>query len=295
MRSLLALLFAAVLAACEAPQHAVLAGTPSGPWREQIVWVPYDRQFGGTRHLFARLCRPATEREARVVVFAHGTPPDPSVRPTMKPLSCESEAAQWFLKRGYMVLAAMRTGFGQTGGDYAEQSMPCGRMDYVRSGRDTARQIAAAVDYATSLPGARPTGAIVVGQSAGGWGAVAYNAMPHPKVDAIVSMAGGRGGHMGGRANDNCRPEQLALAAGTFGAEAATPMLWIYTANDSFFAPPLASSMHANFAQAGGQARFVQLGPFANDGHGLFLGRGGSAIWGPLLARYLNERGIVAR
>lgn len=295
MRRLLTLLCLTLFAACEAPPPQALAGTPSGPWREQIVWVPYTQQNGAAHLLYARLCRPASDREARVVVIAHGTPADQTVRPTMKPVACDGEAAQWFLKRGYMVIAAMRAGYGATGGTYAENSAPCGAADFVRSGRETARQIAAVADYATTLPGARPTGAIVVGQSAGGWGAVAFNAMPHPRVAAIVSMAGGRGGHMGGRANDNCRPDQMALAAGTFGAGATTPMLWVYTANDSFFAPAIASAMHAAFTKAGGQARFHQLGPFSTDGHTLFQGRGGSAIWGALMERYLAERGIGDR
>ncbi|MEI7714298.1 MAG: hypothetical protein WCI94_22920 [Rhodospirillales bacterium] len=292
MKRFLVLLLLTGLAACEGPRQDALASTPTGVWREQIVWVPYDRQFGGIHYLFARLCRPASDREARVVVYAHGTPSDPSIRPTMKPLTCESEAAQWFLKRGHIVVAAMRTGYGQSAGSYAENSSPCETVDFIRAGRETARQIAAVVNFATALPGARPTGAIVVGQSAGGWGAVAYDAMPHPKVAAMVSMAGGRGGHMGGRANDNCRPDRLAAAAGAFGAEATTPMLWIYTENDSYFAPPIASAMYAAFAKAGGAAKFLQLRPFASDGHGLFLGRGGSTIWGPAIERYLAERGI---
>ncbi len=295
MKRLLTLLFLTVLAACETPPAQAIAGTSTGPWREQIVWVPYTEQNGANHLLFGRLCRPASDREARVVVIAHGTPPDANVRPTMKPVACESEAAQWFLKRGTLVIAAMRVGYGQTGGVYAENSYPCGAADFVRAGRETARQIAAVVDFATALPGARPTGAIVVGQSAGGWGAVAFDAMSHPRVAAIVSMAGGRGGHMGGVANHNCRPDQMALAAGTFGASATTPMLWVYTANDSFFEPVIASAMQAAFTRAGGQVRFYQLSPFASDGHTLFLGRGGSTIWGPLMERYLAERGIGDR
>jgi hypothetical protein len=34
----------------------------------------------------------------------------------------------------------------------------------------------------------------------------------------------------------NCKPERLAEAAGSFGASATTPMLWIYAANERFSA-----------------------------------------------------------
>jgi dienelactone hydrolase len=152
--------------------------------------------------------------------------------------------------------------------------------------------MAAAIDAATRLPGVRPDGVILVGQSAGGWGAVAFDSQPHPKVAAIISMAGGRGGHHNDEPNNVCRPDQLTAAAGVLGAQATTPMLWIYTANDSFFAPPLAAAMHAQFTAAGGQAELHQIGPFGADGHQLFFGRGGSAVWGPLVAAYLTRMNV---
>lgn len=256
----------------------------------EVVSVPYTDEFGVAHRLYANLCRPEPGRDARVVVFAHGAPPDASVRPRMQPLSCGVEAAQWFVRRGYIVIAAMRLGYGPTGGPYPESAGRCSAEEYVRSGRETARQIAATVDFAIALPGAQRTNAIVVGQSAGGWGAIAFDSLPHPNVSAVVSMAGGRGGHYNGLANSNCRPDQLAVAAGMLGAGATTPMMWVYTANDSFFDPALASSMYAAFSRAGGKAEFHQLAAFGNDGHGLFLGGGGSAIWGPLMERYLSSR-----
>ena len=139
----------------------------------------------------------------------------------------------------------------------------------------------------TQLPGGRPDGVILIGQSAGGWGVVAYDSQPHPKVAALISMAGGRGGHEDNQPNQNCRPDALAAAAGVFGAHASTPMLWIYTANDSFFAPPIAAALPDSFVEAGGQAELHQLDPFGSDGHALFFSQGGSAIWGPLVAAHL--------
>jgi dienelactone hydrolase len=158
----------------------------------------------------------------------------------------------------------------------------------VHAGLETARDIDAVVAFATALPFVRDTDAIVVGQSAGGWGTIAYAAIPHPKVSAFVVMAGGRGGHEHDVANANCRPELLVAAAGRFGATARTPMLWIYAANDSYFAPELARAMWRAFTAAGGRADLEQPGPFGADGHRLFFGPGGSAVWGPMLEKYLG-------
>jgi hypothetical protein len=109
----------------------------------------------------------------------------------------------------------------------------------------------------------------------------------------MVSMAGGRGSHQHNVPNLICRPEELIRAAGMFGATASTPMLWVYASNDSFFAPDVASGMYAAFSRAGGKAELLQLGDYGDDGHRLFFGRGGSAIWGPLMERYLASRGAT--
>jgi dienelactone hydrolase len=170
--------------------------------------------------------------------------------------------------------------------------VPCdqGTRDYARNGLVTAADIAATVDYAATLPFARPTGMVLVGQSAGGWGAIAYDSLTHPRVSAIVNFAGGNGGHFHETPGSNCQPEQLESAAGALARGATTPMIWFYTANDSFFSPAIASAMYAAYAQNGGRAEFVQLGAFGEDGHRLFTGAGGSAIWGPLVERYLASR-----
>jgi len=269
-------------------------GEPSGPWREQIHWVPATGAFGLTHLLYTRICRPSGDKRARVVLINHGLPPDAPVRATMQPTKCESEAAQWFLTRGYLVVAGMRRGYGETGGIWAEGHGPaCSADGYAHAGKEGARDIDALANYATALPYAQPDGVVVVGHSAGGWATDAYDSLPHPKVIAMVSMAGGHGGHHLNTANLICQPTELERAAGIFGATATTPMLWVYAANDSFFAPDVALAMHAAFTGAGGKAELIQTGPFDADGHRLFFGRGGSAIWGPMVERYLASRGAA--
>ncbi len=267
------------------------AGEPSGPWREQIHWVPMRDTLGLSHLLYTRVCRPRRDTPARLVLLNHGSPPNSSERPSMRATTCEGEAAQWFLARGYIVVSGLRRGYGETGGAWAEDfGQACAADGYARAGKESARDIDALVTYATALPYAKPDGAVVVGQSAGGWAADAYNSLPHPKVIAFVSMAGGRGSHQHNVPNLICQPDQLIRAAGMFGATASTPMLWVYAANDTFFSPDVAVAMHAAFTRAGGKAELIQPGPFDTDGHRLFFGKGGSAIWGPIMERYLASR-----
>jgi len=267
---------------------ALCAAAPaSGEWRQQIHWIPMRDGAGAVRLLYSQVCRPKTEAPARLVVISHGSPPVAADRLTMRPAACSSEAVRWFLERGFVTVQAMRRGYGDTGGSYDESSGTCSAADYEASGRESARDIAAVVDYAAALPYARRDGVVLVGQSAGGWATLAMAARNDPRVAAYVDMAGGRGGHVHLQANANCRPDQLALAAGRFGASARAPMLWVFAANDSYFAPDIVQAMYAAFTAAGGRADLHQLAPFGTDGHRLFWGRGGSKIWGPLVERTL--------
>jgi len=265
------------------------------PVREQLAEIPVKDSSGETVRLRARICLPADSAPATLVLINHGSGQNDADRLKMQLGRCDHEAAQWFLRRGFVVAFVLRRGFGQSGGPWAEAPGPCNTPDFRRAGLATAEDLDATIKALSSLPFVKASGAVVVGQSAGGWGTIAYDSIAHPNVAAFVVMAGGRGGHRNHRAHENCRPDLLAQVAGQFGRTAPTPMLWIYAANDSYFAPPIARAMWREFTAAGGRADFAALGPFGEDGHHLFFGAGGSLIWGPLIERYLAERGVTAK
>jgi dienelactone hydrolase len=272
----------------------VVAAAGEADPREEIHSVSVAEAGGRVVQIQTRFCRPARDEPTTLVIINHGSPPHAADRPKMRIGSCQQEAAQWFLSRGYVVAFPLRRGYGEAGGAWAEDTGGCPAPDYVRGGLETARDIDAVVNYAADLPFIRHVGAVVVGQSAGGWGAIAYHSVPHPKVAAFVVVAGGRGGHMHDQRNSNCRPDLLADAAGHFGKTATTPMMWIYKQNDTYFAPPIARALWHSFTRAGGEADLEQPGPYGEDGHHLFFGPQGSTVWGPLVERYLTGRGISA-
>lgn len=269
----LTLLF--LLAAC-AP------GTLSAADGEMLP-IPVTQANGSRVEIQARLCLPEGGARRPLVLINHGSPPNAARRPSMTPASCQAEAVRFFLARGHAVAMPMRRGYGPSGGNWAEGFGPCNAPDYVRAGLEAARDMRAAIATLAARPDVPAGPVLVVGQSAGGWGAIALASQNPPEVAGYVNMAGGRGGHVDNIPNLNCAPDRLVEAAGRYGATARAPMLWVYTANDSYFAPELARRMHAAFTAAGGQARFVAAPPFGTDGHGLFFGRGGSAVWGPLV------------
>ncbi|HYF07684.1 MAG TPA: hypothetical protein VD970_08685 [Acetobacteraceae bacterium] len=271
-------------------------GPPQGRYQDQLHRLPVAQADGSTRLILMRLCRPPREGPAPLVVINHGSPGQAAARQGMRPGSCESAAVQWFLARGYAAALPLRRGYGTDGGTWPESYGRCERPDFVGGGRETARDIAATISYARTLPEIRrDVGALVVGQSAGGWGAVALGSTWAEGVAGLVNFAGGRAGRIAGVPNANCRPDLLVAAARQFGATArGLPMLWIYAANDSFFAPEQVARMHAAYVGAGGRAELHALGPFGQDGHALFGARAGAAIWGPILLAYMRARGLPA-
>ncbi len=281
-------LFAAVIllavSGCAAPKvqpSAVLLPTPDG----MPISIPLN-----TGALAARLCWPASPGRHRVVVINHGSPSSPALRATMQPTRCDTEAALWFTRRGFLVVFPMRRGFGASTGPVDEDTGACVAPDYLRSAQQGARDINVVLRFVTALPYAQPNHAIVIGQSTGGWAAIGAASLPTPLASVYISFAGGRGAHAYLTPPRNCRPDLLIAAAARLGATATTPMLWITAQNDHFFPPDLMQSLHDAYLQAGGRGQLAITPPIGDEGHFLFYAPGGSEIWGPILNRYLSAQ-----
>jgi pimeloyl-ACP methyl ester carboxylesterase len=256
---------------------------------EQTVRIPVN---GSPLGMLTRLCFPTVggkvPRQSRLVVINHGSPANASDRVSVAPWKCSSQAASFFLQRGYSVAFPVRRGYGQTGGAWVEAFGSCDSADFVSGGLATASDIASAVDFLHTFPGISPFDSLVVGHSAGGFGTIAYASLRPKGVSALINVAGGRGGHAGSAEDEStCSPRRLAEAAGRFGRTARLPMLWLYADNDGFFSPDLVDSMYSAFTGSGGVADLQTVEAYASDGHLLF-GGGGVNVWGPIFDSFLH-------
>ncbi|MFI5000471.1 MAG: alpha/beta hydrolase family protein [Reyranellales bacterium] len=281
------LLVAALVGLLILPANAQTAG-PQGAegakMREQEWRIP---AAGGSLLMDATVFRPPGEARAPLVVMNHGSPADGSQRPRMvRPQY--TALSSFFVSRGYVVVLPLRRGYGATGGFWAENYGYCSNPDFAGAGLQTAADIKAAIDYMRTQPFVLPDRTIVVGQSAGGWGALAMSSLNPPGVPALIDFAGGRGGHIPGVGN--CEPSALVRAAGKYGATARVPLLWITAENDSFFEPKLVKRMVDAYTGAGGQAVHRALGPFGKEGHNLASSDSGAPIWQPLVAEFLKGK-----
>ena len=143
------------------------------------------------------------------------------------------------------------------------------------------------IDYMTEQRLIVPNNTIVVGQSAGGWAAIALSSRNLPSVKAIIAFAAGRGGRVGGKPNNNCAPDKLVAATADFGRTAHTPMLYIE--NDTYFGPALSGQMHQAYTRAGGSAEYHLLPPFGSNGHFLIDSADSIPLWAPLVSRFPDQ------
>src|SRR6478752_5450230 len=164
-------------------------GAEGEPNREQQWLVPTPE---GDRAAHAVLFRPPGAGPFRLAVIAHATTQNVLRRAQMPQPEYRALAA-FLAARGFAVLVPERLGHGATGGRYVEDQGGCDEADYVRSGRATADEIALALDYVRKQDFIRKDAVVVLGHSAGAWGALAL-ANADPKViAAIIAFAPGRG------------------------------------------------------------------------------------------------------
>jgi dienelactone hydrolase len=230
----------------------------------------------------ALLFRPPGEGPFRLAVIAHATSQN-VLRRAQMPQPEYRALALFLVARGFAVLVPERPGHGATGGKYLEDQGGCDEADYARSGRATADEIAAAAGFLRKQSFIRPDGMVVVGHSAGGWGALALAAKDPRDVSAIVAFAPGRGGRANDYPNQICAPHTLLAAAAEFGKRARVPVTWLVAANDSYFSPAFSRQLADAFRKAGGKVDFHALPASGGEGHWLAETESGVRLAAPVL------------
>jgi dienelactone hydrolase len=240
-------------------------GPESEPDRRQQWLVPSSDPDTAAH---AVLLRPPGDGPFRLALIAHASTQN-ALRRAQMPQTEYRALAAWLVARGFAVLVPERPGHGATGGRYLEDQGGCDEADYISAGRATAGVIAAALDYLRRQPFIRQDGAVILGHSAGAWGALAL-AGENPKVvSAIVAFAAGRGGHANDLPNQVCAPQTLILSAGEFGKGARVPVTWLVAANDTYFSPDLSRQLAEAFRSSGGSVDFHVLAASGTEGHWL--------------------------
>jgi dienelactone hydrolase len=245
----------------------------------------------------AYVVRPVGDGPFPLAIMNHGVSMDP-VQRIFFPLVEFRDAAMWFARRGYMVVAPSGPGYGAAAVEAPEAGLfsaffskvgKCSNPNFRDAGLAKAELSLWIIDYMRKLKRIVPDNVIVIGQSAGGWGSIALSSVNPPPVKAIITFAAGRGGRVDGKPNNNCAPDKLVEATAEFGRTSRVPMLWIYIENDTYFGPELSKRMHAAFTAAGGHAEYHLFPPHGSDGHFFVDTADAVPVWSPLVSAFLDK------
>ena len=270
------------------PLGAQVTFGPSGgegePLRRQEWLVPSPDIDVAARAL---LFRPAGAGPFRLAIVAHASTQN-GLRRAQMPQPEYRPLAAYLVARGFAVLVPERLGHGATGGRYVEDQGGCDEADYARSGRATAEEIWLALDHLRKQDFIRKEAAVVIGHSAGGWGALALANADPKAISAITVFAPGRGGHANDEPNRICAPHTLLAAAAEFGRRARVPVTWLVAGNDSYFSPAFSKTLVDAFRGSGGEVDFRALPAVGSEGDWMIETEAGVKAASRELARALN-------
>ncbi|TFW62529.1 alpha/beta fold hydrolase [Bradyrhizobium sp. MOS001] len=261
------------------------SGEEGEPFRRQQWRVPSpDKDIAAHALLF----RPVGAGPFRLAVIAHASTQNVLRRAQMPQPEYRALVA-FLVAHGFAVLVPERLGHGATGGRYVEDQGGCDEADYARSGRATAAEILLTLDFLRKQDFVRQDSVVVLGHSAGGWGALALaNADPNA-ISAIIAFAPGRGGHANDEPNRICAPQTLLAAAAEFGKAARIPVTWLVATNDSYFAPAFSRQLADAFRGGGGRVDFRTLPVVGSEGHWMIESEAGVKAASRELGLALNQ------
>jgi dienelactone hydrolase len=264
--------------------RAIVPGVFTGT----TVRIPMkERGLGGEElTLEATLYRPGADGPHPVLLFNHGSTGGGTVAlsVTMRP----SRQAQFFVDRGFAVLAPMRRGRGASDGTHGEYEGTCA-PDILGAGFARAiEDVDSAIAYLRSQPWADPTRVVVAGQSRGGILAVAYAAERPGTSRGVINFAGGWTSQ---RCDEGGRGFNHATFASA-GGRTRIPMLFLYAEEDGYYSAAWIRRYHEAFAQPGGVVTFHLFPAFGADGHRL-VDR--TEIWKAAADEFLRRLNLVAR
>ncbi|HTM59492.1 MAG TPA: prolyl oligopeptidase family serine peptidase [Burkholderiales bacterium] len=241
----------------------------------------------------ATILRPDAEGPFGVVVLNHGV--SASARERARESSdLLINSAAVFARRGYVVVLPLRRGFGDTGGDMAEDPGSCSNPDYKGAEKNAAEDVMVAYNYARTLPYVDSNRMILAGQSAGGMVSVFTAGTRNPQgLVAVLAFAAGRGGDPDINPGVPCAIEPIARVMDMLGKNIHVPVLFNYSENDLFFSPKVSRGWFDRFNANGAGAEYALQPAFGKDGHYLFGDTLGVRYWLPTVESFLGRHNVV--
>lgn len=254
---------------------------------------------GKRTEVVAHIYKPEGDGPFPLVIYSHGRAGAAEDRAKLQYPVPVGHGNYW-LRKGVAVVAPVRPGYGETGGDDVEHSgsrwkgATCTTdPDFTRVAVNARRTVVATYEWALKQPWVRADRILIQGQSVGGLTTVATAALNLPGVVGTVNFAGGSGGYPEVSPGKSCKPDNLTRTYREFGRQARGPSLWLYAVNDQYWGPDMPRAWHEAYQAGGSDSTFVMTGTLVNkDGHQLLLH--GGRMWSVPLDAFIKKVGLLA-
>ncbi len=289
MKALLPVIVLALLLACHGARGA---DGPAPPPAVVEDTAPLPVTIKGRNYaLDVLVARLPGEAKLPVALITHGSSDISGRYTTIEELR---GWAHQFAQRGWLAVAVMRRGYGNSEGEVAENSGSCRGPDIGGYLDAHADDLEAALRSIGRRGDADMGRVLAVGHSAGGAAVMALAGRPSVRLAAAINISGGLTTNRPFERSPACTlaESDLVWNFARFGVAARMPTLWLYAENDSLFRPGLVGRLRAAFTHAGGRAELVMLPPFRDDGHALFDAPGGRTWLLPDLDRFRRAHGL---
>jgi dienelactone hydrolase len=246
----LALLFQAPAFAAQVSVHneRILFNAAIGGKDYQLEAMLYLPQDGKTRH--------------PLIIMTHGRN---GPHPWANPRQIDSYRALngELAERGYLVMMLVRRGYGHSQGPDSEF------LDTAESsGIAGAEDVKSAIAFMRSRSDIDVNRIVIMGQSQGGWIALAASTLVMEGVRGVVNISGAINFREGEGKNIRSHYVETSLekCAASFGKAAKVPTLWLYSENDNHL-PSAVNEWFSAFSRGGGKGRLIIKPPYKNKGH----------------------------
>ena len=254
--------------------------------------------FGSTLQLHTEVFKPIGVGPYPVLVYSHGRSGTQKERDAMSEVIPRAYLQFWLL-RGFAVVAPARPGYGATGG--SDREMPghgwnsagacLGTPNPEKVAMIASTAVEATINWLVDQPWANTKKLILSGNSVGGLATVLLGSKSLPGVLGYINFAGGIAGNPDISPGKSCAPDRVQAAYAKWGQSTRTPNLWLYAENDLFWGSDAPKQWHASFATGGSQTKLVTTGPVpGKDGHDLIFV--GQALWSEHVDAFIKTNGF---
>jgi dienelactone hydrolase len=276
--ALAALLLIFAAGACSVAGSPDTADLPNIPLNEQVIRIPGEGLPTAT--LEVTIFHPEGNGPFPLAIMNHGATAISSANRGERYRL--TNAAFYFLSRGYAVALPMMRGFAASDGEFYHFG-----CDLTGMGIANAKDIRAVIRALNVDPLIDSRFVVVAGQSLGGWNTLALGALNVPSVKGLINFNGGI------RVSD-CGAGDHSLLAGAedFGGRTTTPSIWFYGENDHLFPVDVWRAMYDRYIYGGGQAELVDVGVVLKNSHMFLAYPEALPLWTPKLDNFLARIGM---